>query len=52
MSKLHSTEEIISIKLEKPDKKILKGQKSISFTDILKHTEQILLHLRTTLQER
>ena len=33
MSQLHSTQELISIKLEKPDKKILKGQKSISFTE-------------------
>ena len=33
MSKLHSTEEIISIKLEKPDKKILKAQKTISYSE-------------------
>ena len=33
MSKLRSTEEIIALKLEKPEKNILKGQKTMSFTE-------------------
>ena len=33
MSKLRSTEELMSLKLEKPEKNILKGQKTMSFTE-------------------